>query len=178
MNFVIIYLVGSFLLCMLLMAIEGKNGTGKDSPKPKSPTSSAISLKVTSPTNYSNILNSLENIAYSVIVKAIGEVSVAVQVRKIDNTYCKVTCSFFADISFNGVSFGDGFSVLSNDHVCFETHLATGFTTPNDVKQEILLQFHWNNLPVSNTQMSVYDYGGYINTPLISYSFTAEKTRT
>ena len=162
---------------MLVMAIEGKNGTGKDSPKPKSPTSSAISLKVTSPTNYSNILNSLENIAYSVIVKAIGEVSVAVQVRKIDNTYCKVTCSFFADISFNGVSFGDGFSVLSNDHVCFETHLATGFTTPNDVKREILLQFNWHDIMVNKTNMSVLDYGDFVNTPLITYSFYAQKQR-
>lgn len=135
----------------------------------------SFSIKVDIPRVYSSILNDLEVIVSSVVNASYCEVNVVVQVRKIDNVYCSVACSLLADTSFSGVVFGEGFLVDGNDHARCETVLATGFTTPDDVKREILLQFNWSNISVSNTQVTVLDYGDYINTPYISYSFTAMK---
>ena len=131
-----------------------------------------LSLSVNSPRPYSSILSDLESIVVLIARKKMCDTKVIVSVQKINNTYCRVRCGLLADTGFYGVNFGDGFSFIRNDYATFQTELATGFTTVEDIKREILLQFHWTYLSVSNTELSVFSHGEYINTPLIEYSFT------
>lgn len=127
----------------------------------------------------SSVLNRLEqNVSY--IAKyshGYGEISVCVSVQKIDHTYCKISGSFLADCGFHYVQFGNGYRFNGTDYVSFETNRATGFTTVEDVKREMLLQFNWFDLPVYDAKFTVLAHGDYINHPYISYSFTVKDER-
>lgn len=93
-------------------------------------------------------------------------VIVVVIVRKIDSMYCSIGFSMLADSVFNNVAVGEGFTFSGNDHIKFETNLATGFTSPDDVKREI---------SVSDVKWTVLSHGDYSNSPLVSYNFTIKK---
>lgn len=140
----------------------------------RQPERANLSLVINSPQSYSSILNRLEMIVSEAAENCYCDVGVVVQVRKIDDTYCSVGCSLLADSSFRNVTFGDGFKYNGEDHAMFETKLATGFTTPNDVIRELKLQFNWPDLGlvISKENMKVLDYGDYTNTPYICYEFT------
>lgn len=137
----------------------------------------SVSFGGKTPQSYSSVLNRLEQDVHYIAnyTYGYGEISVVVTVQKTDSTYCTVGGSFLADVSFNGVSFQDGYNFDGNDHVLFETKLATGFTSLEDVKREILLQFNWSDLPVYNENFTILNHGDYINKPYISYSFTVKR---
>lgn len=128
------------------------------------------SLAVNSPQPYSSVLCSLQRIVESVAKATYCEIGVVVQVHKIDDTYCGVVCQLLADTSFRNVSFGEGFMFNGDDLASFETKIATGFTTLDDVKREILLQFNWSDVSVWNDNVTVLPNA--VNGPFASYSFT------
>lgn len=127
--------------------------------------------------SYSSILNQLENHLYYIAkhTRYGGEIHVVVQVKKIDNTYCCVEGNFMAGSSFRGVDFMGGYVYDGDGQVCFETDIATGFTSPEDVKRELLLQFNWSDFPLYDTNILMLDYNDYKDTPLVSFSFTIKK---
>lgn len=133
-----------------------------------------FTMSVTGPRSYSSILNNLEMIVESTAHRSYCEIGVVVQVQKIDSTYCKIGFSMLADTSFRNVAFGEGFRVNGDDHVQFDTNLATGFTTVDDVRRELLLQFNWSGVNVTNEKMTVIDHGDYLNKPYVCYSFTVK----
>jgi hypothetical protein len=169
------------LIVIAILAVRAIMNRGKKAAGPTStgtagnPRISVFSMTVDHPQAYSTVLNGLEQIVEQVIRNSFCEVSVVVQVKKLDSTFCQVSCSLLADTSFNGIAFGEGFACNGNDHAAFETGLATGFSTAQDVKREILLQFSWSDISVSNTQLTVLDRGDYADKPYVSYSFTGKK---
>lgn len=132
-----------------------------------------ISCTFRSNGSYSSILNGLEQDIHYIAKNTYGhgKISVVVSVRKINASYCKVSGSFLADVGFNGVLFRGGYVFNGSDMVRFETESATGFTTIEDVKREMLLQFNWHDLPVNDSKFTVIKHGDYTTTPFISFNF-------
>ncbi|GEM_PF-3933022 len=135
--------------------------------------SPVFALAINNPQKYSSILNSLQRIVENTALRIHGKITVMVGVRKLDNTYCKVYCQLVSKDGFSNIPWGDSFSFNGKDIVKFETMLATGFTTPEDVKREILIQFAWASIEKSNTDMSLSS--GDESTPTyVAYKFTIE----
>ena len=78
----------------------------------------------------------------------------------------------WSNFAGSNISFGNEFSV-NDGSARFETNLATGFTTVEEVKKEIARQFKWHDIILSDEKFTVLNYGDYTNTQLISYSFKA-----
>jgi hypothetical protein len=140
----------------------------------KKPSKYLCSISSNAGDNYSHILNQLEQLVYSVACYTYCEIGVVVQVHKLSEKYCSISCQLLADSSFRNVSFAEGFKYNGEDLAQFETEFATGFTTPEDVKRELLLQFNWPDMDISitKTEINIYNSGIYLDKPCVSYSFT------
>ena len=164
---------------IVILIVNSQKGTGVDTGKnpPANTKSIDVSFGSEIPRTYSSVLNGLEKDVYYIAnySSGYGEISVVVVVQKINSTYCSVSGNFLADVSFRGVNFGTGYNFDGNDHVSFQTKLATGFTNPEAVKREMLIQFHWSDLSAYNTSFTVLDHGDFAQKPYISYSFTVKK---
>lgn len=168
------------VIVVVIIIVVKKNGnTNQNSYSPAGSTSPnnvlRISYVVNSPQDYCSILNKLQDITYMTFMRNYTDISVVVIVRKIDSMYCSIGFSMLADSVFNNVAVGEGFTFSGNDHIKFETNLATGFTNPDDVKREISLQFNWSEISASDVKWTVLSHGDYSNSPLVSYNFTIKK---
>ena len=145
--------------------------------KKKTEKSNVINCSFKDSGSYSSILNGLEQ-DVSYIAKhsqGYGEIKAVIIIQKIDNMYCMISGSFLADCSFNGINFSNGYRFSGSDFVSFETTKATGFTTVEDARRELLLQFNWNDLQVYNADFTILTQGDYTDNPYISFSFTVKK---
>ena len=87
-------------------------------------------------------------------------------------------CSVWFEIydvlfKMENVTFGREFKV-SDDLAAFETNQATGFTTVQDVKRELTLQFNWHDVSTRITELKVIDYGDMTYTPMVILRFDAK----
>lgn len=141
---------------------------------PQKPSKYLCAISISAGDNYSHILNQLEQLVYSVACYTYCEIGVVVQVHKLSEKYCSISCQLLADSSFRNVNFGEGFKYNGEDLARFETENATGFTTLEDVKREILLQFNWpySGIFITKTEINTYNSGKYLDKPCVSYSFT------
>ena len=137
---------------------------------------SGLRFTVSTMAPYSTILNQLQNIVGSVVIRFPGQdILVSVQIRKLNNVNCRVGFGIsleWSNFAGSNISFGNEFSV-NDGSARFETNLATGFTTVEEVKKEIARQFKWHDIILSDEKFTVLNYGDYTNTQLISYSFKA-----
>jgi len=172
----------SFLLLVIgiivfVVAMTDNNNNSKSSKPSANAKNINVSFGSETPRSYSSVLNRIEMDVHYIAnySRGYGEINVLVTVQKINNTYCTVYGCFLADCSFQGVTCGTGYIFNGDNHITFQTNLATGFTNLDDVKREILLQFDWDDLPVYNAKFTVLDHGDYVNKPYISYSFTVKR---
>lgn len=124
--------------------------------------------------SYSSILNQLEQIVSLVAKQCCRDFRVYVAVKKINASTCAI--SFAIDeVTFKywNITFGSEFSLINDDYVKFETKQATGFTTAEDVKRELLLQFNWSDISTSVTESTIYNRGVMANHPLVVFNFNA-----
>lgn len=136
---------------------------------------SGCSLDSTSPMSYGSFLSQVQRVIEYVALRSYCSINVVVIVQKINNTYCQISGQLLADTSFQNIHFGNGLAFDGDDCVSFQTDLATGFSSLEAVKQEMLLQFHWNDVIVSDEKFTMLDRGDFANKPYISYSFTVKK---
>ena len=149
-----------------------------DNNSSNKPARTRNNLHCTMPTgfdmNYSQILNHIEQITYSVVKHCSPrEVLFMVMVSKQNNTFSNVSYQIqdFNPEMYN-ITFGEGFNVDSTlVHYSTQT---TGFVSVEAVKQELLLQFNWPNISTTITELSVLNQGAMKNTPLIVFRFTAK----
>lgn len=135
---------------------------------------SPCTLDCTSVMNYSSFLSQLQRVIEYLALRSYCSINVVVIVQKINNTFCEISGQLLADNSFQNIYFGYGFA--TNDGcVSFQTDMATGFSSLEAVKREMLLQFHWNDVIVSDEKFTMLDRGDFANKPYISYSFTVKK---
>ena len=150
----------------------------KSKRKVKEKVNNLLHFTVSSAATYGTILNELQNIVGSVVHSFPGQdVLVSVQVRKLNNVNCRVSFGItleWSNFASRNISFGNEFTV-NNDSARFETNSATGFTTVEAVKGEIARQFKWHDIALSDVKLTVLNYGDYINTPLVMYSFKAKQ---
>lgn len=167
------------IIVIVIIAIVNSNKSSGNSSTYKTSTvkTNIINCSFQTDGSYSSILNCLQRDVYHIAKhsRGYGEISVVVIVQKIDNIYCKISGSFLADCSFSGVNFCNGYRFNGTDNVQFETTQAKGFTTLEDIKREILLQFNWDDLPVYNAEFTILNHGDFTNKPYISYSFIVKK---
>lgn len=125
--------------------------------------------------SYSSILNQLEQIVFLVAKQCYHDFNVYVAVQKINASTCAISFSI-NEVSFKywNITFGSEFSLLSDDYAEFKTEQATGFTTAEDVKRELLLQFNWSNISTSVTESTIYNRGVMANQPLVVFKFNAK----
>lgn len=128
----------------------------------------------------SSLLNSLEQIAYNVTRRCKGrDVRFLVMVHKTDINNCSISFTI-EDISFEvyHITFGPEFRIEDNRFAYYEATIATGFSfaTPEAMKNELLLQFHWPGILINVTDLHVYNQKGYLNNPLIVLRFVAKYT--
>ena len=142
-------------------------------------TDSRLHCTVNRTGSYSSILNELEQIV-SLIAKRCPwmKLHVLVIVSKINASTCSVSFQI-EDVSLkrNNITFGSEFQDKGDgSYECmrFETKQATGFTTPEDVKKELLCQFNWSNISTNITELHVFDHGDFTRTPMVTLRFEAQ----
>lgn len=129
--------------------------------------------------HYSSILNELEQIVFLIAKRCPWmKLQVLVMVRKINVSTCSVSFQI-EDVSLkrNNITFGSEFQDRGDgSYECmhFETKQATGFTTPEDVKRELLCQFNWSNISTNITELHVFDHGDFTRTPMVTLRFEAQ----
>ena len=77
----------------------------------------------------------------------------------------------------NNITFGSEFQDRGDgSYECmhFETKQATGFTTPEAVKREMLCQFNWSQISTNITELKVLNYGAFTHTPMVTLRFEAQ----
>lgn len=151
----------------------------QDFSYPKPPKQPRMHCTVHRTGGYSSILNELEQIVFLIAKRCPWmKLQVLVMVRKINASTCSVSFQI-EDVSLkrNNITFGSEFQDRGDgSYECmhFETKQATGFTTPEAVKREMLCQFNWSNISTNVTQLSVLDYGDFTHTPMITLRFEAQ----
>ena len=103
---------------------------------------------------------------------------VLVMVRKINASTCSVSFQI-EDVYLkrNNITFGSEFQDRGDgSYECmhFETKQATGFTTPEAVKREMLCQFNWSQISTNITELKVLNYGAFTHTPMVTLRFEAQ----
>ena len=106
------------------------------------------------------------------------KLQVLVMVRKINASTCSVSFQI-EDVSLkkNNITFGSEFQDRGDgSYECmhFETKQATGFTTPEAVKREMLCQFNWSQISTNITELTVLNYGAFTHTPMVTLRFEAQ----
>ena len=106
------------------------------------------------------------------------KLQVLVMVRKINASTCSVSFQI-EDVYLkkNNITFGSEFQDRGDgSYECmhFETKQATGFTTPEAVKREMLCQFNWSQISTNITELKVLNYGAFTHTPMVTLRFEAQ----
>ena len=167
------------IIAAIIIFIIFSNSGNKTSADAKVKTDAPLHCTVSRTGSYSSILNQLEQIV-SLIAKRCPwmKLQVLVMVRKINASTCSVSFQI-EDVSLkrNNITFGSEFQDrgdASYECMHFETKQATGFTTPEAVKREMLCQFNWSQISTNITQLSVLDYGDFTHTPMVTLRFEAQ----
>ena len=167
------------IIAAIIIFIIFSNRGSKTSATPNTKTAPPLHSTDKRTRDYSSILNELEQIEY-VITKRCPwkKLQVLVMIRKINASTCSVSFQI-EDVSLkrNNITFGSEFQDRGDgSYECmhFETKQATGFTTPEAVKREMLCQFNWSNISTNVTQLSVLDYGDFTHTPMVTLRFEAQ----
>ena len=125
--------------------------------------------------SFSSVLNNLEQIVDCVLRHCVGhEIEVLIIIQKENAINCSIDFQI-ENIRYQdyNITFGNEFQVY-NETARFNTKNATGFTTPERIKQELLLQFNWPDILVNINELSVLEHGDFKNTPMIVFRFTAK----
>ena len=137
---------------------------------------SHLHCTVSSTGSYSSILNKCEQIV-ELIAKRCPWITihVLVMVEKINSSVCHVTFQI-TNVTFKNynITFGSEFHGTDDDCMTYKSSQATGFTTPEDVKRELLCQFNWYNISTNITELKVMDYGDFTHTPMVILRFEAK----
>lgn len=131
-----------------------------------------ISLDVSNSSNYQIILNKLGSVVDQVARKCVNRrISTLIMIKKETESTCRITF-MMEDINFErfGVLFNSEFKV-DDYKASFETSSATGFTTAEEAKKELYLQFNWSDIAVNITDFHITDHGDYAGFPLIVFRF-------
>ena len=142
-------------------------------------TDSRLHCTVNRTGSYSSILNQMEQIVFLIAKRCPRmKLQVLVMVRKINASTCSVSFQI-EDVSLkkNNITFGSEFQDRGDgSYECmhFETKQATGFTTPEAVKREMLCQFNWSQISTNITELKVLNYGAFTHTPMVTLRFEAQ----
>ena len=100
------------------------------------------------------------------------EFPVHVQVSKKIDSYCEVGIYFIdlPNLKKYNISFGKEFQT-DDDSAHFYTDKATGYSTPEQVKSDILSAFDFNSLPKRISDSTFIAHGQMATTPLVSFDF-------
>lgn len=167
------------IIAAIIIFIIFSNRGSKTSATPNTKTAPPLHCTVHRTGDYSSILNELEQIVFLIAKRCPWmKLQVLVMVRKINASTCSVSFQI-EDVSLkrNNITFGSEFQDRGDgSYECmhFETKQATGFTTPEAVKREMLCQFNWSNISANVTQLSVLDYGDFTHTPMVTLRFEAQ----
>ena len=155
------------------------NRENKTSTTPNTKTAPPLHCTVHQTGDYSSILNELEQIVFLIAKRCPWmKLQVLVMVRKINASTCSVTFQI-EDVLLlgNNITFGSEFQATGSDSykcMTFETKQATGFSTPEYVRDELLRQFNWSQISTNITQLDVLNYGDFTHTPMVTLRFEAQ----
>ena len=167
------------IIAAIIIFIIFSNSGNKTSTTPNTKTAPPLHCTVHRTGDYSSILNELEQIVFLIAKRCPWmKLQVLVMVRKINASTCSVSFQI-EDVSLkrNNITFGSEFQDREDgSYECmhFETKQATGFTTPEAVKREMLCQFNWSQISTNITQLNVRNYGDFTQTPMVIFRFEAQ----
>ena len=167
------------IIAVIIIFIIFSNSGNKTSADTKVKTDSPLHCTVSRTGSYSSILNQMEQIVFLIAKRCPWmKLQVLVMVRKINASTCSVSFQI-EDVSLkrNNITFGSEFQDRGDgSYECmhFETKQATGFTTPEAVKREMLCQFNWSQISTNITELKVLNYGAFTHTPMVTLRFEAQ----
>ena len=167
------------IIAAIIIFVIFSNSGNKTSTTQKAKTNAPLHCTVSRTGSYSSILNQLEQIVFLIAKRCPWmTLHVLVMVRKINASTCSVSFQI-EDVSLkrNNITFGSEFQDNgdgSYECMTFKTNQATGFTTPEAVKREMLLQFNWSDVSTNITQLNVLDRGDFTHTPMVTLRFEAQ----
>lgn len=169
------------IIAAIIILVIFANSDSKSSTTEKRNTHAAPPLHCTvhRTGHYSSILNELEQIVFLIAKRCPWmKLQVLVMVRKINASTCSVSFQI-EDVYLkkNNITFGSEFQDRGDgSYECmhFETKQATGFTTPEAVKREMLCQFNWSQISTNITELKVLNYGAFTHTPMVTLRFEAQ----
>ena len=135
------------IIAAIIIFVIFSNSGNKTSTTSKNKTTAPLHCTVSRTGSYSSILNQLEQIVFLIAKRCPWmTLQVLVMVRKINASTCSVSFQI-EDVSLkrNNITFGSEFQDNgdgSYERMTFKTNQATGFTTPEAVKREMLLHFY------------------------------------
>ena len=166
-------IIAAIILFIIFADSDTKPSANK---KGNTNTDSRLHCTVNRTGSYSSILNQMEQIVFLIAKRCPWmKLQVLVMVRKLNAS----TSFQIEDVSLkrNNITFGSEFQDEGDgSYECmrFETKQATGFTTPEDVKRELLCQFNWSNISTNITELNVFDHGDFTRTPMVTLRFEAQ----
>ena len=167
------------IIAAIIIFIIFSNSGNKTSADTKVKTDAPLHCTVSRTGSYSSILNQMEQIVFLIAKHCPWtKVQVLVMVRKINASTCSVTFQI-EDVLLlgNNITFGSEFQDNGDDSykcMTFETKQATGFSTPEYVRDELLRQFNWSQISTNITQLDVLNYGDFTHTPMVTLRFEAQ----
>ena len=167
------------IIAAIIIFIIFSNSGNKTSADAKVKTDAPLHCTVSRTGSYSSILNQMEQIVFLIAKHCPWtKVQVLVMVRKINASTCSVTFQI-EDVLLlgNNITFGSEFQTTGSDSykcMTFETKQATGFSTPEYVRDELLRQFNWSQISTNITQLDVLNYGDFTHTPMVTLRFEAQ----
>lgn len=167
------------IIAAIIIFIIFSNSGNKTSVDTKVKTDAPLHCTVSRTGSYSSILNQMEQIVFLIAKHCPWtKVQVLVMVRKINASTCSVTFQI-EDVLLlgNNITFGSEFQTTGSDSykcMTFETKQATGFSTPEYVRDELLRQFNWSQISTNITQLDVLNYGDFTHTPMVTLRFEAQ----
>ena len=170
------YIIAAIIIFIIFADSDTKPSANK---KGNTNTDSRLHCTVNRTGSYSSILNQMEQIVFLIAQRCPWmKLQVLVMVRKINASTCSVSFQI-EDVSLkkNNITFGSEFQDRGDgSYECmhFETKQATGFTTPEAVKREMLCQFNWSQISTNITELTVLNYGAFTHTPMVTLRFEAQ----
>ena len=167
------------IIAAIIIFIIFSNSGNKTSADTKVKTDTPLHCTVSRTGSYSSILNQMEQIVFLIAKHCPWtKVQVLVMVRKINASTCSVSFQI-EDVLLlgNNITFGSEFQATGSDSykcMTFETKQATGFSTPEYVRDELLRQFNWSQISTNITQLDVLNYGDFTHTPMVTLRFEAQ----
>ena len=169
-------IIAAIIIFIIFADSDTKPSSNK---KGNTKTDSHLHCTVNRTGSYSSILNQMEQIVFLIAKHCPWtKVQVLVMVRKINASTCSVTFQI-EDVLLlgNNITFGSEFQATGSDSykcMTFETKQATGFSTPEYVRDELLRQFNWSQISTNITQLDVLNYGAFTHTPMVTLRFEAQ----